>query len=298
MSKRFSSTEKWQDLWYQELPPDAKLLFNYLCDNCDIAGFWEVNLPLAAFITKIPQEQIEGAFKGLSRCYVQNDKYIWLKNFLYHQKNLPLKEDNTCHRGILRLINAHGDFRNTVFEELEKQAATKGLSSPTGKGRGNSKGKGNIIYTADFEKFWEVYPRKVAKGKAFESWLRIKPDKTLADTIITSVEPHKHTEQWTKDGGQYIPHPTTYLNQRRWEDGVNIETGKQKTETLKACFVCKSPTRTFIFTGRGVVYACTSCQSLLEKAPPFKNHSGNIIPKHRLEPSQLEAMILKQKAAR
>jgi hypothetical protein len=24
--------------------------------------------------------------------------------------------------------------------------------------------------------------------------------------------------EWTKDGGQFIPHPATWLNQKRWED--------------------------------------------------------------------------------
>ena len=34
------------------------------------------------------------------------------------------------------------------------------------------------------------------------------------------------TAQWTKEGGQYIPNPTTWLNQGRWDDKteINIET--------------------------------------------------------------------------
>jgi len=34
------------------------------------------------------------------------------------------------------------------------------------------------------------------------------------------VNAQKATEQWRKDNGQFIPHPQTWLNQRRWEDDV------------------------------------------------------------------------------
>jgi hypothetical protein len=146
MTIRFTSTGKWQDLWYQELPPEEKLLFNYLCDNCDIAGFWEVNLPLAAFATKIPADKIEGAFKGLSKSYLVFDRHIWLKNFLYHQRNLPLTpEKNPSHRGILRLINSHNSFSEQIFKEIERQGATKGLQNPLCKSNSKGKGKSKVF---------------------------------------------------------------------------------------------------------------------------------------------------------
>jgi hypothetical protein len=242
MSKRFSSTEKWQDLWYQELPPDTKLLFIYLCDNCDIAGFWEINLPMASFMTKI-KDDIEGAFKGLARCYVQNDKYIWLKNFLYHQKNLPLNPDNQCHKGILRIINSHGSFGESVLKELEIQIVEKGLQSPSGIGKGKGSGKGNIVYTVEFEKFWTVYPRKIGKGKAWESWLRINPPLELQFKMYDAIRLQTLSAQWQKDGGQFIPHPSTWINQRRWEDTpeINVPAPKQKLPIIvgKTCTISK-----------------------------------------------------------
>jgi len=84
-----------------------------------------------------------------------------------------------------------------------------------------------------FDIFWSEYPRKASKKRAFESWLKIRPDEDLAQTIIEAVTAHSQTDQWKRDGGQYIPHPATWLNQRRWED----ELPKPKTrEELKAEF--------------------------------------------------------------
>jgi hypothetical protein len=36
--------------------------------------------------------------------------------------------------------------------------------------------------------------------------------------MIGAIEERRKTEQWQKDSGQFIPNPTTWLNQRRWED--------------------------------------------------------------------------------
>ena len=37
---------------------------------------------------------------------------------------------------------------------------------------------------------------------------------------MSAIEAQKKSPQWTKDGGQFIPHPATWLNGKRWEDQV------------------------------------------------------------------------------
>lgn len=70
----------------------------------------------------------------------------------------------------------------------------------------------------DFERFWKAYPLKKAKTAAIKAWKKINPDKQLAEIIIAAVEKQKRWEDWIRDNGQYIPHPSTWLNQGRWED--------------------------------------------------------------------------------
>ncbi len=66
-----------------------------------------------------------------------------------------------------------------------------------------------------FERFWSVYPRKVGKQSAKRAFEKVK---VPLETLVTAVERQKCSDQWTRDNGQYIPHPTTWLNQGRWDD--------------------------------------------------------------------------------
>lgn len=71
-------------------------------------------------------------------------------------------------------------------------------------------------YSDDFELFWREYPNhNSGKKKAYASYKRALKKTTLAD-IMKSLDAHKKSSQWTKDGGAYIPHATTWLNGERW----------------------------------------------------------------------------------
>lgn len=73
-----------------------------------------------------------------------------------------------------------------------------------------------------FEEFWKLYPRKVAKTKAAKSW-RTEVRKRDIPLIMADVERRIESADWRKEGGKFIPHPATYLNQRRWEDqGIEL----------------------------------------------------------------------------
>jgi len=64
-----------------------------------------------------------------------------------------------------------------------------------------------------WDEFWKAYPRKTAKQVALKAWKRVKADEV--STLMAALEKHKASEQWTRG---VIPHPATWLHQRRWED--------------------------------------------------------------------------------
>jgi len=72
-----------------------------------------------------------------------------------------------------------------------------------------------------FKRFWEAYPKKVGFGAAIKSWKKVSPDKTLTESILEAVKMSLEIESW-KSG--FIPLPSTWLNQERWNDVVTKET--------------------------------------------------------------------------
>lgn len=75
------------------------------------------------------------------------------------------------------------------------------------------------VFTDGFDEFWAVYPKKDAKQTAVKAWLKLKPDDDLKQAIIAGVQ-RDIDGRWKGAERRYIPNPTTYLNQRRWEDEI------------------------------------------------------------------------------
>jgi uncharacterized protein YdaU (DUF1376 family) len=77
-----------------------------------------------------------------------------------------------------------------------------------------------------FERFWLAYPRKVGKDAARRAFDKRKPDDELLSRMLAKVREQAGSVDWIKDGGQFVPHPATWINQGRWQDegGVDADT--------------------------------------------------------------------------
>jgi transposase len=84
------------------------------------------------------------------------------------------------------------------------------------------------IYDQRFDVFWQAYPRKVGKKPARKAWERIKPSKELLGKMLKSIQAARESKAWKKDNGEYIPHPSTWLNQERWEDEYEVQAEEEK----------------------------------------------------------------------
>lgn len=74
-----------------------------------------------------------------------------------------------------------------------------------------------------FEQFWAAYPAKKARPNAAKAWQKLHPDEHMQAAILAGIERDSDSEQWKRDGGRFIPHPATWLNQRRWEDEATAQ---------------------------------------------------------------------------
>lgn len=69
-----------------------------------------------------------------------------------------------------------------------------------------------------FDRFWLAYPRKVGKADARKAFTKVK---VPVETLLSAIERQKRSEQWTTENGRFIPNPSTWLNQGRWEDELS-----------------------------------------------------------------------------
>lgn len=69
-----------------------------------------------------------------------------------------------------------------------------------------------------FIRFWQAYPKKRNKADAIKVWKRLKPDDAMTERMIQAVATLEQTNDWRKEGGQYIPYPAKWLNAGGWDD--------------------------------------------------------------------------------
>lgn len=87
-----------------------------------------------------------------------------------------------------------------------------------------------------FVRFWECYPRKTAKQAAEKAFAKLNPSDSLLEEILKALVSQCGWEQWRKDNGAYIPHPATWINQRRWEDQLP-QTPKEPSKPQKSAVI-------------------------------------------------------------
>lgn len=141
---RFTASEKWGDGWFSNLNPYEKLIFLYLTDKCDNAGFYEINNRIDPFVIGITQQEYEQGLVNIKKCYIKSTdgRKIWLKNYLKHQKNIPLNPENNAHKQIIIFIQSNMEYFEYDFNNL---APNKGLFRGLGNVLGNSKGNSSVI---------------------------------------------------------------------------------------------------------------------------------------------------------
>jgi hypothetical protein len=93
----------------------------------------------------------------------------------------------------------------------------------------------------DFDKFWALYPRKSAKGDARKAWTQTSSLRPSIETILNALHAARASKQWTKDEGEFIPYPATWLRQERWDDEYEVDLSKLNSSIGKVCAYCGKP---------------------------------------------------------
>lgn len=106
-----------------------------------------------------------------------------------------------------------GDECDAKMEPPTPNAEPSPLNSPSPNRRGDD-------YDKSFLAFWQAYPRRVGKGAAWKAWKNAGGNRPPLESLLNALALQRASPDWNRDGGKFIPHPATWLNQRRWEDEI------------------------------------------------------------------------------
>ena len=89
-----------------------------------------------------------------------------------------------------------------------------------------------------FEDFWKVYPRKCNKGDARKAWRQTASIRPPMNELLKAVYAGRASKQWTKDDGEFIPYPASYLRGERWADEYEVDLSQLHSAGGKVCAYC------------------------------------------------------------
>jgi hypothetical protein len=115
----------------------------------------------------------------------------------------------------------------TKGNQRAQQRATGGHTNKNVKNEENEKNEKN------FDLFWQIYPKKKNKKKSKQMFLKLLKSKDFNfDFAISQLKKQISHIDWIKDNGQWVPLPTTWLFNEKWNDEIKEDfTSKPQTKT-------------------------------------------------------------------
>jgi hypothetical protein len=106
-SKRFTDIHKWRKTWFRKAALHVKMAWSYLCDNCDLAGFWDPDFEVANFQIGFEVNWIEVRATLGDRIQVLPDGKWWITDFIEFQYG-KLSWGCKPHKAVLDLLKRRG----------------------------------------------------------------------------------------------------------------------------------------------------------------------------------------------
>jgi hypothetical protein len=85
-----------------------------------------------------------------------------------------------------------------------------------------------------FDRFWEVYPNKKAKGQAIRTFDKLKITEELLNEIIEAIDLQKQEREIKEDRCDFVPpwkNPSTWLRAECWLDEIDLRVNNEDSKT-------------------------------------------------------------------
>lgn len=128
---------------------------------------------------------------------------------------------------IQKEVKMLGQMSDKTPPEIEIELE-KDINNIYGQDELDQLGSKKEIWEQQFEEFYKKYPKKVKKQDVKKWFRKNQPSNELFSFMINKLEQFRGSTDWQKDGGSYIPYPSTWLKQKRWEDEEIQKTQQNK----------------------------------------------------------------------
>lgn len=209
----------------KRLTANAKFLYGDIAALSRQKGYCYASNAYFASLNDCSEQSVINWLNQLVKC-----GYI-IRELVYDNTKKNVKERRLYLRDSAYSKNFEGGTQNSLCTS----------SKSFGEGTQNSLGENNTInntvnntvnkYTADFEEFWKLYPRKVEKAAAYKAYKARLKEGVSKDTLLTAVKNYnrKITDEHTTE--TYIKYPKSFLSKdRNFDDYLEYKSPQEKHE--------------------------------------------------------------------
>lgn len=114
---------------------------------------------------------------------------------------------------VYMMIKDQNERNEAAYEEKcekNRENGAKGGRPPKGSKEEKPKKKKGVEYTAEFERMWRIYPRRVDKGLAFKKWTARINAGCTPDELIHAAEGYAAACKQYKTEPRFIKHAATF----------------------------------------------------------------------------------------
>lgn len=178
-----------------------------LCQMLSLPDDWEYSVKGLQKLTSDRYSAITSGLKELEEAgyfrreqRYENGKFAGYEYIISETKN----SDSPCSENTIT--------ENTISEN-HAQLNTKELST--------NKLRTKDIYT-EFEKLWDIYPRKQGKDKARSYYEKARKSGTTYEEVMNGIVAYKAYIDAEGVENRYIKHGSTFFSQKAWQDDWSV----------------------------------------------------------------------------
>ena len=193
------------EVWRTDLPTVEKMVLLVIADHANDEG--TQSYPSQATIANKASISVRTVQRAVNSLVSEG----YIRMFKHSGGSADCREDRRPHLYQININKLRGDIVSG------RTSVANGATSTTVTGR-QSRPKNHPLEPSlkhpEFDVFWSIYPRKVAKQAALKAWLKAiqveSPDVIIKGAQRYADDPNRHPS--------YTAHPATWLNAHRWGD--------------------------------------------------------------------------------